>query len=248
MDLFNATSPFQWKCPVCAHAVIIGDSSFQRQDIVLTTEKSPEGQRAIIGGMLIHCPNGTCGSNFVAVRASWGQRKLVNSVFRVVHTQPIGIGTFVFAPATPEPLSPTVPQFVKDDYNEAYLIRSLSPKASATLSRRALQGMLRDRWHVAEKTLHAELVAVKDRCDSDLYDAMMALKAIGNIGAHPEKDADAMLDIDDDEADELLQLLKLLDDEWYVARARRAKTIAAVVEMKDRKELAKGAPHPAANA
>jgi hypothetical protein len=37
-----------------------------------------------------------------------------------------------------------VPKVILDDYNEACLIRDLSPKASATLSRRCLQGMIRD--------------------------------------------------------------------------------------------------------
>lgn len=39
-----------------------------------------------------------------------------------------------------------VPAAIRADYEEACLIVDLSPKASATLSRRALQGMIRDFW------------------------------------------------------------------------------------------------------
>ena len=37
-----------------------------------------------------------------------------------------------------------VPLQIRQDYEEAYAILNLSPKASATLSRRCLQGMIRD--------------------------------------------------------------------------------------------------------
>ena len=57
------------------------------------------------------------------------------------------------------------------------------------MARRALQGMVRDFFQVfGLRTLNLELGAIKDRCDQDLYAAMMAVKSIGNIGAHPEQD------------------------------------------------------------
>ena len=39
-----------------------------------------------------------------------------------------------------------IPQQIREDYVEASKIKELSPKASATLSRRCLQGMIRDFW------------------------------------------------------------------------------------------------------
>ena len=43
-----------------------------------------------------------------------------------------------------------IPQALREDYEEACKIRNLSPKASATLARRCLQGMIRDFADVRE--------------------------------------------------------------------------------------------------
>ena len=56
-----------------------------------------------------------------------------------------------------------VPKPIRDDYLEACLIRDLSPKASATLSRRCLQGMIRDFWGIKKTRLVDEIEAVKDK-------------------------------------------------------------------------------------
>ena len=52
-----------------------------------------------------------------------------------------------------KPLPDYIPVALREDYTEACLIRALSPKASATLIRRCLQGMIRDFCGVSEKTL-----------------------------------------------------------------------------------------------
>jgi hypothetical protein len=128
------------------------------------------------------------------------------------------------------------------DYNEAYLIARLSPKASATLARRALQGMVRNFFQVVGKrTLHAELEAIKDKCDPSLYDAMMAVKSVGNIGAHPDQDISLIVEVEPGEAETLLQLIHLLDREWYVARADRLDRIAKMNQL----AASKAAPLPA---
>lgn len=188
---------------------------------------------------LIRCPNPDC-----------RQEHLTVSVFRSLFTYnphgpdryerkydaPVGVGTFQFLPTTASPLSKHVPPSICDDYAEAYLIRDLSPKAAATLARRALQGMIRDFWKVAEGTLAAELRLIQDRCDPSLYEAMMALKAIGNIGAHPERDISLIIDIDPEETQQLLDLIHLLDAEWYVARANRLRRIELVKSLGDEKK------------
>ncbi len=48
---------------------------------------------------------------------------------------------------------------------------------------------------------------------------MMAVKSVGNIGAHLEQDVNLIVDVDPGEAETLLQLIHLLDIEWYVAKA-----------------------------
>ena len=142
--------------------------------------------------------------------------------------RPFGIGKVRVEPRIGAPLSVYVPPIVKQDYEEACLIKDLSPKASATLCRRALQGMIRDYWQVTKPKLHQELEAIKTQCDSDLYKAMMGLKSIGNIGAHPEEDINLIVDIDEGEPDALLALLRILDTDWYVARAEKKARLATV--------------------
>lgn len=241
MNEFATKPPFNWICPVCAHAVIVSEQCHVSKTFHLQTPQSGMRRAAALQAVLIACPNAKCGSDFFGVRAF--RLKAQTEPTRIVHvadeTKPIGIGTFVFAPSTPAPLSPTIPKGVREDFNEAYLIRALSPKASATLARRALQGMIRDRWKVSANTLHGELQAIKEHCDDELYSAMMGLKSIGNIGAHPDKAADAMIDVDAGEPDELLQLIRILDDEWYVSRQRRNATLATVVNMADAKKQSK---------
>lgn len=148
-----------------------------------------------------------------------------------VNTQeigPAGIGYFKFLPVGGGNLSQTVPEAVKADYEEACLIQHLSPKAAATLARRALQGMIRDFWKITKPSLIEEINALSDHCPADLLDAMHAMRSIGNIGAHPEKDVNTIIDVEPAEVDELVGLIRLLDDEWYVARAARNARLATV--------------------
>lgn len=132
-------------------------------------------------------------------------------------------------------MSAHVPPSVVEDYSEAYLIRSLSPKASATLARRALQGMVRDYWGVSKSTLAAELLSIKEQCDHDLYEAMMGLKSVGNIGAHPERDISVIVEIEPGEPQQLLDLIHLLDQEWYVARAAKRARLNSVKQLAESK-------------
>ncbi len=69
---------------------------------------------------------------------------------------------------------------------------------------------------------------IKSLCDSELFEAMMGLKSIGNIGAHPEKDINLIIDVEEGEAAALIELLHILDKEWYVAKAARLARLAAV--------------------
>lgn len=236
VSLFDLETPFQWNCPTCARDVVVSDESINRQSREMATQFSADDRVVGIDMVLLQCPGKDCGAPYVATRAQWGSYHRAHGYSKFRAETKIGTGEFVFAPATAAPLSAHVPRPVRDDYNEAYLIRTMSPKASATLSRRALQGMIRDRWGVTRHRLHDEILAIREHCDSDLYDAMMALKSIGNIGAHPEMDAAVIVDIQEGEAEELLKLLKLLDNEWYVARAKRLATIQAVKSLNEQKQ------------
>lgn len=191
---------------------------------------------------LVRCPNAECVQSSFEVMAFFGETVNGQYGMRVNpdYSKPLGVGTFRFLPVTASPLSKHVPRQILEDYQEANLILSLSPKASATLSRRALQGMIRDFWQVTKPTLAAELKAIEANCDPELFAAMNALRAIGNIGAHPERDVNLMVDVEPDEAQQLIDLIHLLDSEWYVARASRAQRLAKVQALGEQKKAAQG--------
>lgn len=237
---------FNWVCPTCGNHTTITKPNYQRKEMALISSSSPDDCGVSVVGLLIDCPNRDCKAQSFKVSVYRADRdKSYVGEPRSDYKTAVGIGGFTFLPTTSQPLSATVPRHVCEDYNEAYLIASLSPKASATLARRALQGMVRDFFAVTGKrTLHAELEAIKDRCDSDLYDAMMAVKSVGNIGAHPEQDVSVMVDVEPGEADTLLKLIHLLDQEWYVARAAKAARIAKMQALGATKEQARTPPAP----
>jgi hypothetical protein len=134
-----------------------------------------------------------------------------------------------------------IPEAIVSDYTEACLIVDKSPKASATLARRCLQGMIRDFHNVQKDRLFDEIKAIKDRIDPLTWEAIDAVRSIGNIGAHMEKDINLIVDVDEGEAQDLINLIELLIDDWYVARYNRQKQLASVTKIKTAKDEAKRA-------
>ena len=68
------------------------------------------------------------------------------------------------------------------------------------------------------------------------------MRKIGNIGAHMEKDIDLIIDIDEGEAKELIGLVELLFEEWYIARNARAERLAKIKQIREEKEEQKQDP------
>ncbi|WEY37785.1 DUF4145 domain-containing protein [Paraburkholderia sp. SUR17] len=116
-----------------------------------------------------------------------------------------------------------IPVSLRNDYTEACHIADLSPKAAATLCRRCLQGMIRDFWGIDTKSrrLWDEIKAIKDKVDIGTWEAIVALKDIGNIGAHMEMDVEMIVDVEPEEARLLIELIESLFEDWYISRERR---------------------------
>lgn len=134
-----------------------------------------------------------------------------------------------------------IPQQIREDYEEACAVLHLSPKSSATLARRCLQGMIRDFWGIAKGTLHNEITALKDRIQPDLWQAIDSLRQLGNIGAHMERDTNLIVDIDPGEAEKLIKLIELLMEEWYISREKRNKLFGDILQINaDKQAIRKG--------
>lgn len=111
-----------------------------------------------------------------------------------------------------------VPEAIRNDYEEACEILYHSPKASATLSRRCLQGMIRDFHGISKSRLIDEINALKSLIPAPQWSAIDAVRKLGNIGAHMEKDVNTIVDVEPEEAEKLIKLIELLIDKWYIAR------------------------------
>lgn len=110
-----------------------------------------------------------------------------------------------------------IPSAIRNDYEEACAILKLSPKASATLSRRCLQGIIRDFFKIQnEKSLRHEIDAIKDKVPPTLWNAIDSLRRIGNIGAHMEKDVNMIIDVESEEAEKLVHLIERVIESTYI--------------------------------
>lgn len=222
---------FDWTCSYCGKPTTITAplQGHGAQDI--GTEQSRHGS-VRISWTAIACPNKSCKQLSLIVDVYPYQYKQ-NSIVRQksIFTQRL------LPESSAKPLPDYIPAQISDTYSEACRIVSLSPKASATLSRRCLQGMIRDFWGVTDKpNLFQEIDAIKDRVDPDTWDSIDAVRKIGNIGAHMEKDVNLLVDVDPDEATVLIQLVESLFEDWYIDREkRRARNLAVKSIISDKK-------------
>ena len=128
-----------------------------------------------------------------------------------------------------------VPKPIITDYQEACLIQNLSPKASAALARRCLQGIIRDFWKVNERNLFEEINAIQGKVDPQTWQAINAVRSVGNIGAHMEKDINLIIDVEPNEAEALIRLIEIVIKDWYIAKHEREKALVNVIGIGNQK-------------
>ncbi len=223
-----------WTCPFCDRDTIIRDDDIFTETCFLE-KQSIDGHRAATN-LFIVCPNPAC------------RRFVLNVSLRDAHYKKEygkwGAGdvlqTWQLIPSSKAKTYPKyIPPVILDDYSEACLIADLSPKASATLSRRCLQGILRDFWKVKPSRLVDEIKAIEDKVEPEIWAAIDAVRKVGNIGAHMEADVNVIVDVDPDEAQLLIQLIETLLKEWYIARQKRQERLKAITEMAAEKDARK---------
>lgn len=119
------------------------------------------------------------------------------------------------------PLSPDVPEEFASDYREACLVFSDSPKASAALSRRCLQHILREKANSKKRDLADQIDEVMPSLPSHLQGMIDSIRVIGNFAAHPMKSTNTgeVLDVEQGEAEWLLDTLEALFDFYFVQPA-----------------------------
>jgi hypothetical protein len=205
-----------WQCPHCERHVTIGEAD--RSDSGHTLhKKNAQGQLTLYTTFFV-CPNETCREPTLIARLC--ETQITRGYERIIkqHAQ-WRLIPFGAAKTYPD----YIPVSLRNDYVEACRIVDLSPKAAATLCRRVLQGMIRDYWEVDTKSrrLWDEIKAIEDKVDAGTWGAIVALKDIGNIGAHMESDVEMIVDVEPDEASLLIELIESLFEEWYINREER---------------------------
>jgi hypothetical protein len=119
------------------------------------------------------------------------------------------------------PLPQSVPDEFAGDYREACLVLADSPKASAALSRRCLQHLLREKAGVTSSDLSKEIDEAMPDLPAHLADAIDSVRNLGNFAAHPIKSESTgeVVDVEPGEAEWLLDTLEGLFDHYFIQRA-----------------------------
>ena len=126
-----------------------------------------------------------------------------------------------------------IPKHLSDDYEEACVVLSDSPKASAALSRRCLQSILREQGF-DDKSLFKEIQKAIDseKLPSHIVESLDSVRTIGNLAAHPTKDISTgeILPVEPGEAEWNIETLEFLFDFFYTQPARTRKRKEALNE------------------
>lgn len=116
-----------------------------------------------------------------------------------------------------------VPKELADDYTEACLVLTDSAKASAALSRRCLQHLLREAATVKHGDLFEEIQQVLDsgKLPTHIAESIDAVRNIGNFAAHPVKGKSTgeIVPVEPGEAEWNLDVLEALFDFYFVQPA-----------------------------
>ena len=96
--------------------------------------------------------------------------------------------------------------------------------------------MIRDFWGIKKNRLIDEIDALQDKIPVTQWNAIHALRQLGNIGAHMEKDVNTIIDIEPDEAKQLLKLIELLLEKWYINRHDEENLLDSIIEINSLKK------------
>lgn len=136
-----------------------------------------------------------------------------------------------------ESIGSEVPEHLRKDYEEAHAVLSISTRASAVLSRRILQEILREHGYESGD-LSTQINGVLTEEDPKrslppaLYETIDAVRHFGNFSAHPVTDKTTLqvIEVENGEAEWCLQIIIELFDHYYVKPAITHKALDALNE------------------
>jgi len=200
------------KCLHCFKEIHIED--WDETSVFFDPKSSGRGVEVLVG----QCP--ACGGLIIRIR----QGKVGGGEYP--HIAIVESDEVVYPMLTTRFVEPEVPEIYRKDYIEASRVLSISPKASAALSRRLLQSILRQEFKIKRKRLVEEIdeFISLPGIPSHLAEAVDAIRNVGNFAAHPLKDTSTgeIVDVEPGEAEWLLDVLEALFDFAFVQPKRLA--------------------------
>lgn len=239
--------PFRWACRYCNHPQVVTDHNYFRGGAKIRNPEAVDLGLTAYTVRSIVCQNEACGRMTLGFELHRREDTERHDGYKNLDL----LRQWSLLPdSSAKPQPSYIPAVLVADYEEACKICDLSPKASATLARRCLQGMIRDFCQISKQTLDQEIRALRKAVEEHIaptgvsiesVDGIDAVRKVGNIGAHMEADVNMIVDIEPGEARVLIELIETLFDEWYIARHRRQQRFATVKALADTKqqELAK---------
>lgn len=240
-----------YECPYCGHHSTLSTGDYSEREHILNLGSVNGAQR--ISTIFLVCQNPEC----KGFSLRYAIDKVKSHLYRTTpRTSPLpwpslenpknwelGDWKNIIPRTNAKTFPDYIPQAIREDYEEACMIRKDSPKASATLCRRCLQGMIRDFHGIQENTLFVEIDALKDIVDPTTWQAIDAIRKTGNIGAHMEKDVNEIIDVEPEEASKLIWLIETLIQDWYITKHEKEKRLQEVIgvsnAIEEKKEAAK---------
>jgi len=124
---------------------------------------------------------------------------------------------------------PDTPADIARSVQEAWAVLELSPKASAALSRRCLQDIIRRQEGMGERRLVEEIrrLLVTNKLPKSLAEDLDAIRVVGNFASHPVKDTNTgeIVEVEPHEAEWTFEVLEELVRFYYerepMSKARR---------------------------
>lgn len=136
-----------------------------------------------------------------------------------------------------KPVPAEVPDEYAKDYKGAGLVLSIDADASAALSRRCLQHILRDKLKVKHGSLYSEIEQVisDPNTHSEVRESLHYLRTLGNFAAHPERNIHTgeIVSVEEDEAEWCLDVIEMMYEIYFVRPAKDAEMRQAIDAKKD---------------
>jgi hypothetical protein len=222
----------KWTCPYCNRPCTVGGNDIRNivgRSVFISEEYGHYKSKT----QVIVCPNPECRKQSISFSINRSDDN--NNDFQG--------NSLYFWNLLPEseakPFPEYIPVQIRNDYEEACLIKSKSPKASATLSRRCLQGIIRDFWNIKQNKLFDAINELEGKIDPITWDAINSVRHVGNIGAHMESDVNLIIDVEPEEAGLLIWLIETLLTDWYIQRHERTERMTSLVKMAEIKKQEK---------